>query len=343
MGQGTSSRHAFTHLLVGSGEFQSAPLRILDGGARYGTASLWDPYGEQAEVIAFEADADECRRLNESRSPPGKPRVTYYPVGLWQERAVKSLRVTSRPDSSSLFPTNYSLVDRFAVAGGFKEIRRVPIRVTDIDSFLTERAIPYLDFMKLDVEGAELTALEGSRQTLRRSVLGVFVEVWFHMDHIGRPRFGDIDAFLRDFGYVLFDMRDLVRWRRKTQPGTEVRHQVSGGQLMFANALYLRDVPDAMLRGVYEPSRGSRTEVLKLASLAELLGYSDFALEVLQRSRDVGALREEEIEPLTRRLTPEPSAALRLASSVRNGLRRALPASVRELLRRKLKSLIEES
>jgi FkbM family methyltransferase len=337
------SNHAFTGALVGAGEFRSAPLRVLDGGARDGTASKWDAYGGQAEIIAFEPDADECGRLNESGSRPGLPRVTYYPVGLWRERAVRSLRVASAPESSSLLPTNHSLVDRFSVADRFRETQQVPIRLTDIDSFLAETRVEYVDFIKLDVEGAELMALEGSREMLRRSVHGVFVEIWFHRDHIGRPLFPDIDAFLRAFGYVLFDMRDLIRWRRKTQRGTEVRHQVNGGQLMFANALYLRDVPGARLAGTYRPGSGSRLEILKLASLAEVFGYNDFALEVLQCGRDVGVLRRDEIERFTRLLTPAPSVVLRFATKARNGLRRALPESVRKPLRRKLKSIFESS
>src|SRR5262249_20522180 len=146
-----------------------------------------------------------------------------------------------------------------------------------IDCFLDEHRLGYLGFMKLDVEGAELVALEGGRNALRHSLLGVSIEVWFQLDHIGRPLFPDIDGYLREFGYALFDIRDLVRWRRKTQGANEFRRWVNGGQLMYANALYLRDIPGAMIAGDYKPHDHSRVQLLKLASLAELFACNDFA------------------------------------------------------------------
>lgn len=44
----------------------------------------------------------------------------------------------------------------------------IPCEVTDIDSFVQERSLLRVDCLKLDVEGAELAALLGAEQTIRR-------------------------------------------------------------------------------------------------------------------------------------------------------------------------------
>jgi hypothetical protein len=49
--------------------------------------------------------------------------------------------------------------------GDCKEVR---CRVTDLDSFVQERALTRVDVIKLDIEGAEAAALKGMTDTLRR-------------------------------------------------------------------------------------------------------------------------------------------------------------------------------
>ncbi|HZS09403.1 MAG TPA: FkbM family methyltransferase [Blastocatellia bacterium] len=329
-----------TQALISSGVFRPAPLRILDGGARHGAESQWDVYGRQAEIIAFEPDAEECKRLNETTASQTGPRVTYYPVALGREKKMAALHVANFPDSSSLLPTNHVLMDRFAMVDYLTQVRTVMVETTDIDSFVDESRVGHLDFMKLDVEGAELATLEGAGKALNDSLLGLIVEVWFQPEHVGRPLFAHIDEYLRGFGYTLFDIRDLMRWRRKTQCGSEYQQWVGRGQLMYANALYLRDIPGAMIAGEYQISDRSRMQLLKLASVAELFGYNDFALEVLKYGHHFGVLKKEEVESLSALLAEKPpTPAVRLVSHLRAGLRRVVPRTIRTRIR----SIIQSS
>ena len=152
-----------------------------------------------------------------------------------------------------------------------EQVSTAEIETTDLASFAAERDLDYLDFVKLDVEGAGFDALRGIGPQLERSLLGLSVEVWFHSDHVGRPLFADIDAHLRALGFTLFDLRELNRWRRRTLAGPNYPSWIDSGQLMYGNALYLRDLP--ALLGEAGDFRPSRVQVLKLASLAELFCY----------------------------------------------------------------------
>ncbi|BCW88354.1 hypothetical protein sos41_14930 [Alphaproteobacteria bacterium SO-S41] len=50
------------------------------------------------------------------------------------------------------------------------------VRVTTVDEFVKYHAMPALDFIKIDVEGYELSVLDGARDTLKRFRPAVFIE-----------------------------------------------------------------------------------------------------------------------------------------------------------------------
>src|SRR5258708_36436416 len=59
------------------------------------------------------------------------------------------------------------------------ETRRVFVNVTTLDEFLSATALTDVDFVKLDVEGAELDVLKGASNLLRQSLRPIFlVEVY---------------------------------------------------------------------------------------------------------------------------------------------------------------------
>lgn len=331
-----------TRRLLASGAFREAPVRIIDGGARHGAEGHWALFGDQLELFAFEPDEEECRRTMASvQNGPGRIRFSCAPVALAGTKGRARLNVARYPDSSSLLSTNDAFVDRFAMSEYLEQVGTTEIETTDLATFAAERELDYLDFIKLDVEGAELDALRGLGSQLERSLLGLSVEVWFQSDHLGRPLFADIDAHLRALGFALFDLRELNRWRRRTLAGPSYPSWIDSGQLMYGNALYLRDLPALLVRdGELRPSR---VEVLKLASLAELFCYPDYAIEVLATAREVGILEPSDAVVLTsdlRAKTPAASGGWR--ALVRRAVRTLLPPKLRRRLMRVLQDLVAE-
>lgn len=332
-----------TRNLVEASVFRPLPVRVLDGGARGGANSQWGVYADQVQLFAFEPDDEECRRLNQEQANGNGVSITYYPVAVSGEKGRGALHIANFPDSSSMLPTNHELMDRFAMAEYLTQVRTVEVETTDIDSFVRDHDLQYLDFIKLDVEGKELASLEGAGIVLGRSLLGIELEVWFQPEHVGRPLFADVDPYLRRHGYTLFDLRDLMRWRRNTLCGSEYKDWVGSGQLMYANALYFLDLPGQVKVGRYRASPQSLVQMLKLASLAELFGYRDFAIEVIRCGASIGALEAEDAAVLTRLLekgvgTPGP-VWLR---PVRVAARAALSQPVRTRLRTLIQGLLAE-
>ncbi len=99
---------------------------------------------------------------------------------------------------------SYSAMDHIVVGNGRDELSPLIIEVPMItlDSFVLERSLNRVDFIKCDVEGAELLVFKGAQTVLRRFHPPILVEI--EARHTKRFAYApeDLDKFLRDFDYV---------------------------------------------------------------------------------------------------------------------------------------------
>jgi len=164
-----AEKSALDHELM-HGEFEATETRFvqkllragmtaLDVGAHHGlyTLLLSKKVGRSGRVIAFEPSPRECRRLER-----------HLRLNRCSNVHLERCAVGSEPGEADLF-----LVD------GFQDwcnslrppalpdaTHTVPVRVRRIDDVLAEQHVSKVDFIKLDVEGGELAALEGATRLL---------------------------------------------------------------------------------------------------------------------------------------------------------------------------------
>jgi FkbM family methyltransferase len=120
---------------------------LVDGGAFDGDTVV--AFAERTKscyrrIHAFEADPANLDALN--RRISALPRVEVHPFGLWKNAA--TLRLSSGQGATS------SIGD-----GGTITINARPLDAFDLGP---------VSFLKLDIEGAEIPALEGAAETIRR-------------------------------------------------------------------------------------------------------------------------------------------------------------------------------
>lgn len=267
----------FTKYLIASRIFSDQPFTIVDIGARGGSESHWSVYGDQAEIIGFEADREECTRLANTST---YQKAKIYPVMLGAKKEQKTFYMTAYPAASGFYEPDMGFYERLSVASNMRVIKTVELPTIDFDSFAKEADIGNIDFMKLDVEGAELDILRGALHSLP-SIIGISVEVEFAPLHKMQHVFSDVDSFLREQGFTFFDL-SLYRHARKALPELTTRklHLTSRfGQILCGQALYFKDVAsDNALR----TANFAEIKILKLASLMELFLLNDCAIELLQ-------------------------------------------------------------
>ena len=290
----------FTKYLVASRAFEQEPLIIVDIGARGGFEQHWSLYGDEVKIIGFEADPEECERLNQQASNSGN---RFFPVALHQNRGKKEFYVTAFPDSSGFYRADMEFWQRFPEELLFVVEKTIEIDTVDFDSFASKNHIDSVDFIKLDTEGSELDILKGAIKSLRSQVLGVSIEVEFFPVHKDQPVFSDVDSFMRQMGFCLFDLATCRLARKSLKPSYGI--SVDYGQILVGDALYLRD-------GVNEIDSSSSLEggwdnikVLKLASIMELFGLPDCAIELIQVGHRKGLLQGWDVDNLIDLLVPK--------------------------------------
>ena len=267
-------------------------LGVIDVGARGGAHPVFNIVNLMVELVGFEPDPEEAKRLQ--MSGQGNRRfksLTYLPCALGSMDGQQTFHVCRSSGVSSLYQPNSGFLERFPDARRFQVESTAPIAVRSLDSLRRDRSVKlpqHIDFIKIDTQGSELDILKGAQATLRGEVMAVEVEVEFAPLYNAQPLFRDVDAFLSDCGFTLFKLR-RQEWIRRAY--AESPH-LTAGQLVFGDALYFKDPFGG------PPSRtpidAHRLEALIL--LAILYDLYDFAWELVSAPQwsnllDVEAIR----------------------------------------------------
>jgi FkbM family methyltransferase len=130
---------------------------VLDCGANVGVFTRHALERGARKVIAIDPapGAIECLRRN-FRAEIASGRVLVYPKGVWNKEEM--LELTTNPALAST--ANSVAINRGA--------RGTMVPLTTIDALAGELQLDRVDFIKMDIEGAEAQALEGGRITIGR-------------------------------------------------------------------------------------------------------------------------------------------------------------------------------
>jgi len=158
--------------------------------------------GEPGEVVAFEPGAAALERLTENVSLNPDKHIRIFNLAVAEAEGEATLyRADGIADSSA------SLFSAAAGAAAGEVCRTVAL-----DGWLKQEGLRPPDFLKLDVEGAELAAFQGAATILAdfRPLLLVEMEEK-NLQAAGASK-AAIQAFLRDHGYRAAHLRK-GRWR----------------------------------------------------------------------------------------------------------------------------------
>lgn len=135
-------------------------MAVIDIGAHVGYYTLLAArqVGPTGRVFAFEPDQVNHELLQKNI------RLNYY-----ENVEVARIAVSDRVGWSPLYLTALDSGRNSMYHHGLRERGSVIVETTTIDSFLESKDWPRVDLIKIDVEGAELTVLDGMTQLLRRS------------------------------------------------------------------------------------------------------------------------------------------------------------------------------
>jgi FkbM family methyltransferase len=249
-------------------------------------------FGDCLLVYCFEPDAAECSRLNTSAAP----NITYIPHALGAKTGLARLYEAKISASSGLYPSNPEFFSRLLNRDNATIVGEQTIPVTTLDEAMQRYGVASVDFLKLDVEGAELDVLLGGERCLRSpSLLGVLSEFRFQEEINGSPVFWQLDRHVRQFGLRLFGMQFTHQSRRTLPYASDGDYRLPNGERFFAytkhgqimdgDALYFRDLLIPANRDLRTAANAA--QILKAAALFEIYSLNDCAAELIAESRSV--------------------------------------------------------
>ena len=172
---------------------------VLDIGAYIGSFTM--TVAKRAKkVLAIEPDPKNyaCLRANVSRFA----NVRTIRKGVWNSKKKLKLYLDSR------YPVAHSVV----IQPGNKS---VDIEVDALDNIVSELGFNKVDFIKMNIEGAEIEALEGAKQVLK-SVKKIVLDA--HHIRDGKPTYPLVCQFLEARGfktYVANETETVYAWREQ--------------------------------------------------------------------------------------------------------------------------------
>jgi FkbM family methyltransferase len=148
--------------------FLQPGMTVLDIGAHHGYYTLLASRkaGPRGKVIAFEPSPRERRRLHLHIRLNGCRNVETEDCALGETEGTAQLYLVLGTDSGC------NSLRKPAVT---EQTELIPVRIERLDRVLQERGIGKVDFIKLDVEGAELSVLKGATELLHRRPRPVMV------------------------------------------------------------------------------------------------------------------------------------------------------------------------
>jgi FkbM family methyltransferase len=136
---------------------------VIDAGGCWGDTALYfaDRVGEQGRVHTFEFMPEnlEILRRNLALNPALSQRIAVVPRALW-DKSGEALHYFANGPATSLKKAWQDSEDNNDHECPF-------VNTITIDDFVSEGKLPHVDFIKMDIEGAELSALKGAEETIR--------------------------------------------------------------------------------------------------------------------------------------------------------------------------------
>lgn len=256
-------------------------MNILDVGARGGIQWPWNSVPcELIQVALVEPDPIEAERLTKRWASTHS--VEVLPFALWSQSIELTININRSAGTSSIFNPNRDFLNQFPDSERFDVLQQLPISAVSLDHLVTKQLLTPPDFMKIDIQGAELEVLKGGRSVLSNNLVGLEVEVEFAQMYENQPLFRHIDQFVQqELGLVLWDLRSTY-WRYETPSYLGGGHK---GQLIFGDALYLRPIASLLDLCEQFDFLQAKHKVVSLVLSALGYGYFDYTFKILQEQK----------------------------------------------------------
>jgi FkbM family methyltransferase len=188
-------RQAGDLALVVADHFATSGATVIDVGASWGlfTYHLARRVGKSGQVYSFEPHPDNALMLR--KLAKARPYVHFSPVAVSDEAGRAELLVPRQQDR--LVTAQASLAHGFDGQG--VDVEEIEVPTVRLDDEVGPAV--HVDFVKIDVEGHEMSVLRGGSSMFQRSRPSILIEI--EQRHLSVP-IEDVFQQVEELGYHLF-------------------------------------------------------------------------------------------------------------------------------------------
>lgn len=220
-----------------------------------------------SKIFAFEISEVLCNKLNRNTTK----NVTFYPAALGLTQEKRTFYETNHPACGSLYKPNEELISQYNCMEVAYLKSSCSIETVSLDFFCDKNDIQDIDFIKIDIQGAELEVFKGGIRSLA-NVFAIVSEVEFIPHYIDQPLFGDVCSFLSDNNLMFHKFLSMNG--RSLKPIIVDNDPCFPTQYMWSDALFIRNV--------LKLSELSTDKLLKLGLIAFIYGSYDVTFQCIK-------------------------------------------------------------
>lgn len=178
---------------------------ILEAGGHYGedTVIMCERW-PQSTIYSFEPCPDYFAKLE--KAVANLPNVHVYPYGLFTTTGYYTFNVSRNLDGASSF-----LKDNNLPVINYNDYQ-ISVFCKNLDEWADENGINYIDYMWLDIEGAELYVLMSAPQILE-TVRAISCELNYKEFRQDMPHFEKVNNYLNSQGFTLYKIWGSENWQ----------------------------------------------------------------------------------------------------------------------------------
>ena len=198
-------------------------------------------------LILYDADIN-CLEQMKHAEHYAWGKVDVYPYCIGGKTGTRPFHLNFHPTTNSLYPFNeefkeYNLVDKplygeYVFGDACKRIKSIDLDLFSFEDALARSKITTVDFLSLDVQGAEYDILEGAKKLLHKNCVAIQLEVEFVQLYKDQKTFSDINYLMESMGFELLELGSFGRCAPISLP-IGFRGQE---QPLYAEAVYIKKI-----------------------------------------------------------------------------------------------------
>lgn len=267
-------------------EIEAVGINFLDIGSSGSLDVRWNPIKKYLNLFGFDPNEEDCEIQNKKNL--GFKTSKFIPYAVSDKTGVCDLYKTKSIYCYSLLKPNTNWLNRFSFHELFDVLGVEKIKTVRL-SEISEINSRQFDILKIDTQGLEIPILNDAKIVLDE-VFYLETENGFAKNYINESTFAEIDMFLKDHNFMLFDINTNHRVSRKNKINGEFG---SREQILWAESVWLKDY--ITIFNENPNFELNREKAIKILIICAFQGCYSYGLELAELFKLKNYITEEEL------------------------------------------------